>query len=189
MPSRLRTALVGLVAATALAGCSADADPEVRIADPTASPTESAEPAPDGPPTLPPEAEGTSKAAAEAFVRHYVDTINHALATMDSTQLRVLSHRQCGACDGGASFIDRVRRRNGDISGGQYTIASSEVTRLSGAPGFNTMVGLEMKTSLLTVSGTGTRLDGESGGIPTAMGFRVLRDQGQWVLMDYWTVR
>ena len=66
-----------------LAGCQGNPEP-APLPSPTTSPSPSPSPSvASAPPVLPNEARGTSAASARAFVRHYVDLVNHAMATGD----------------------------------------------------------------------------------------------------------
>jgi hypothetical protein len=110
------TAVVLLVGG--LAGCSDDQAPEGSPA-PSTSATASATPSA---PTLPAEARGTDAKAAEAFVRHYVDLINHATETLDTAPLKAASARGCKGCASIAALYDRVRTDGGEVRGGTWTI-------------------------------------------------------------------
>lgn len=133
------------VVATAVAGCS-DGSPEPKPLDPvTSSAGESSTPgqdgsptggdagspgatdSPDGPPTLPPEARGTSEKAAEAFVLFWVDRLNYSAATLETGPLAKLSAPSCRACHGAIEAIDRVERGGGSITGGAWHVDESQV--------------------------------------------------------------
>jgi hypothetical protein len=57
------------------------------------------------PPTLPPEAEGTSPEAAKAFVRYWVDAMNYAAATGGTAPARSVSSSACGSCH---EMLDKI---------------------------------------------------------------------------------
>ncbi|WP_457207847.1 DUF6318 family protein [Nocardioides sp. P5_C9_2] len=127
-PGRVRRSLAAAcVLPLLLAGCSED-EPTPQIPDPTASP--SAVETDTGPvePTLPPEAEGDGKEAAEAFVGHYFDYINYAQTTGDVEGLLALGLASCNACRGGVEFISKIYKRGGSNEGGDYSVLSSDVT-------------------------------------------------------------
>lgn len=116
--------VVAVVASVALAGCtsdSPDADPSPAATSATGSPTASAPPSgtpsPSGPPTLPTEAQGRSKAAAVAFVEHWIDVINYTGETLDTGPLRELSAPSCGSCRALIEATDELQRRGGRIEG------------------------------------------------------------------------
>jgi hypothetical protein len=66
---------------------------------------------------MPAEAEGTSRASAKAFVRHWIDTLNYAGPAGETEELRALSAPECSACTGIADFVDQVAAAGGDIKG------------------------------------------------------------------------
>jgi hypothetical protein len=68
-------------------------------------------------PTLPAKAKGTSEAAAKAFVRHWINVLNHAGPSGNHTALRNLSTEQCAACTAIADFIRDVHADGGKIEG------------------------------------------------------------------------
>lgn len=133
---RAPAALTGLLAAAltsaALSGCSPDSAataPPVEAMSTTtaATPSES----PSGPPPMPDEARGTSRKAAVAFVRHWVDTLNYSADTLDSAPLRELSSAQCDACTKMTRLMQRLERKGGRVTGQQWTIG--EIEALKGA--------------------------------------------------------
>jgi hypothetical protein len=79
---------------------------------------------------MPPEARGTTPAAAEAFVRHWVEVLNYSGPAGDSRQLRRISGSDCLDCDAIADAIQDVSRRGGRIAGRGWT-----VLRLRPSPG------------------------------------------------------
>jgi hypothetical protein len=123
----------------ALAGCTDDApEPEplpspAASSAPTASASASASPSPaSGPPTMPPEARGTSRASAEAFVRHWVDSLNYSGPQGDTASLRRLSTADCIDCDAIADAIDRVHDQGGSIAGRGWAVLRMDSTRGAG---------------------------------------------------------
>jgi hypothetical protein len=102
--SGLTTATAVAVALTLVGACQANpepapfAGPESTGPAPTAATPPSASPTPT-PPELPPAATGTGRAAAKAFVRHYIDLVNHAMATGDVDGLAGIAASSCATCD------------------------------------------------------------------------------------------
>lgn len=157
-----RSLVVGCVLPLLLAACS-EAEPTPQMPDPT--PTESSPTASvTGPvePTLPPEAEGDSIEAAEAFVSHFYATIDYAQATGDTAALRKLGAPSCAACKGGADIIERVYREGGTITGGEHVVESAKVTgtRRVGDKGSIYYMAVRVSRSDQVVSGT-KKLDGD----------------------------
>lgn len=106
-----------MVVALFLAGCQGNPEPPPLDGTPT-----SGSPSPTPPPTvaapsLPPEAEGTSTAAAKAFVRHYVDLVNYAMATGDTGPISELSLKSCNTCTAIINRIDEVYSSDGRLEG------------------------------------------------------------------------
>lgn len=88
---------------------------------------------------MPPEAEGTSPAAAKAFVRHYFDQINYAALTGDTATLRALSTDDCESCDAIASNVERIYNGGGrmETDGWQLTVVSPVPSRPGLRPAFD----------------------------------------------------
>ena len=118
-----------------LSGCTNDAAEPSPLASPTdsgaSSPSQSASVA-DAAPSMPAEARGTSAAAAEAFVRHWVEVLNYSGPAGNSRQLRRISSSECVDCDAIADFIDTVSRDGGRITGRGWTfLTTKSVTKTS----------------------------------------------------------
>ncbi|WP_028473940.1 DUF6318 family protein [Nocardioides alkalitolerans] len=123
---RLRLALAGIAAGTTLlAGCTGDdasADPSPDETSSSSEPAEeTTEPDVDAP-ELPEAATEQSEAGAEAFVRYYIDALNHAQATGDSGLLAQLSGEECLGCLGFVEAVDEVYAGSGSVDGGTYAI-------------------------------------------------------------------
>ncbi|HET7414974.1 MAG TPA: DUF6318 family protein [Arthrobacter sp.] len=111
---------IGLVSA-----CSANPEPAplpqsstpVETTTGTPRPAGDPTPSPDGPPTLPAAARGTSARAAEAFVRFWIESLNYAATTGETSGLRRSSTASCAACGAIARFIERTYQRSGHIEG------------------------------------------------------------------------
>lgn len=71
---------------------------------------------------MPAAAQGTSPAAAKAFVRHYFDTINYAAATGDTGALRSLGTEECVSCEAIATNIERIYRSGGRMDSHGWTV-------------------------------------------------------------------
>jgi hypothetical protein len=121
--------VVAAVSAAVLAGCGGSDAPEGSPA-PSAA-TSSAAPSA---PALPAAAEGQGPRAAEAFVRHYVDLINHGLETLDERPLVAESTQDCDLCRGFARILAGVDAKGGSYEGGQWGLRGIE-RRPHGVPG------------------------------------------------------
>jgi hypothetical protein len=132
LPPRRSAALLTAVAvgALALGGCQTNPAPpplERTSISPTLSPSPTI-----AAPTLPAEAQGTSEAAAKAFVRHYFDALNHAMNTGEVEHLRGLGAENCASCATIAGNIDATYAAGGKISSRGWSLRS--VTVVPGQP-------------------------------------------------------
>lgn len=119
---------------------------------PSSSPSESASPRPT-PPAMPAEAEGTSPAAAKAFVRHYFEQINYAALSGDTETLRELSTDDCESCDAIASNVERIYNAGGhmETEGWKLSVVSSVPSRPSLRPAFD--LGVQQSPETVLESG------------------------------------
>lgn len=123
----MRRSQVGaLVALLLLAGCGGDpkADPSPTPSTPPASTT----PSPTAP-VMPAAASENSKAGAIAFVRYYIELINHAQATGDVGRLRAVEDAGCKSCTNGRKYLSTIYGAGGHISGGTWTVQSATAQR------------------------------------------------------------
>ena len=118
---RMVAAAVAALLLPGLVGCGGDDAPEASPAPKTSSSTTAA-----SAPTLPAEARGSGPKAAEAFVRHYVDLINHGLDSLNGTPLKAASTSDCQACLYFIEAFDTTKQRAGRYEGGEWTIARLE---------------------------------------------------------------
>ena len=138
---RALAAALALALAATLSGCQSNPEPPpleraATSPSPAPSPTLAAL-------TLPPEARGTSKAAAKAFVRHWVDVLNYAGPSGDTQALRELSYEDCAACSAIADFIDEVHEAGGEISGEGWEVQTAQV--VSGERGRDVVVDAQVR--------------------------------------------
>jgi hypothetical protein len=96
-------------------------DSAATSSEPTPEPSKDADVAP----PLPPEARGSSKAAAVAFVEHWIATFNHAVASGSTVSLRPLS-QGCAACDAIVGLIDEVHSKQGRIRTRGWSVRTIE---------------------------------------------------------------
>lgn len=136
-----RTVVAVAALGAGVVGCSGEDPPEEYVPTPT-SPASSAssdgptgapstpvgtdDPPPevDGPPELPVAATRDTRRGAEAFVRHYVDLLNYATQTGDTSALKAASDR-CSGCDNYIEIFDDTYS-----SGGFLGSAGWDLTRL-----------------------------------------------------------
>lgn len=178
-----RAVALAMALALALGACSADnpAPKPLASSTPTVSPTASTSATPSGPPPLPAAARGTSKAAAVAFVRHWIDTLNYSAATLDDASLARLNDRACEPC---GVFIDRirqVRRGGGHIDGLHWKIDDARALNTAG-PSIEVqgVVVLSPSRVFLTPSGKPQRFTGGR----SFYTFSTQHSGGRWVISD-----
>lgn len=180
--ARHRRALV-LVAGLALvgsaaAGCQSNPEPPpldrtATSTSPTPSPTASA-------PSLPPEAKGTSEAAAKAFVRHYVATINYAMATGHTSELRELSDVDCISCSEVADNIEKLYLSGGHLEGKGWRVTAIDVIGASERGGPIVQVGV-LVSPQRRFSRESANPRGYEGGLQS-MTFFVSRTSSSWIV-------
>jgi hypothetical protein len=123
----VRALAVAVVLAGVASGCTEESAapeplPSASASSPSASSSAVASPsASETPPAMPAKASGTSSAAAEAFVRHWIAVLNYSGPHGTSHDLRRLSSPRCLDCDAIADAIDLVAKQGGRISGRGWT--------------------------------------------------------------------
>jgi hypothetical protein len=164
-----------LCGALLLAGCQSNpAPPPLESTSTSPSPS----PSPTAAPTLPAEAQGTSRAAAKAFVRHYFETLNHAMNTGEVKQFRLLSTDDCESCAAIAGNIETTYAAGGEISSRGWVLRSVTVVpgQPSGAPILD--LGLVM-TRERVVERAGAQARTFEGG-KQPMTIHLVRQDNQW---------
>ena len=116
MARRLIGAVVLLLA---LAGCGGDPK-----ADPSPSPSPSTSPVSTTPsvPAMPDSAKENTKAGAVAFVRHYIELLNHLEATGDEAPLVAVSDPKCRSCVSVVKAANEIYDAGGHVEGGQWLV-------------------------------------------------------------------
>lgn len=94
---------------TSASAPSSSALPSSSSSAPTAAPTSL--------PERPPAASGLTLSAAEAFVRYYVELLNYASATGDTSPMLSQADKGCGQCRIYANYVSKVNAANGGLSG------------------------------------------------------------------------
>jgi hypothetical protein len=123
----MRRWLLGAMAClVVLAGCGGDPK-----AEPSPSPSTapvSTTPSPTAP-VMPAAASENTKAGAIAFVRYYIELINHAQATGDVGRLQAVEDASCKSCTNGRKYLATIYGAGGHISGGAWTVQSATAQR------------------------------------------------------------
>ena len=135
------------------------------------------------PPSMPPAAEGTSRAAAKAFVRHYVSLVNHAMTTGDTGPLERAGAAECESCVGIVERVRTVYDEGGTIESAGWRINS--ITPVPGRPLTNPMfdVGLELSPQKV-VKQQGAAPNSFAGGKMPAT-FLLARHDGSWTVKEW----
>ena len=183
-----RIAIAALALPLLLAGCADDEPvPKVEPSTPAPSVTETVETNEPVEPTLPPEAEGKGRKAAEAFVRHYWATVDYAQGVSNTEALRSLATEECDACRAGADVIDLIYRQGGTIVGGAHTVDDSEVTGRRGIPGEGALYYANIRVSHTQQVIEGTeKLDGDYAAGSDDLRFVVIRDSKGWQVLRWY---
>ncbi len=107
-------------------GCDSNPTPKpltpAALATDPASSAEGPQSAPPTAPAMPVAAQGTGPRAAKAFVRHWIETLNYAVSTGDTSQVRVLSMADCESCNAMTDKVDLVYHRGGEFRGKGWVI-------------------------------------------------------------------
>lgn len=116
----ISAAVAGVVVGTACSSSEAEpqgvptpeaSTPTPSSAQPTSDPTTAA-PAEHEEPSIPAAAQASGRAGAEAFVRYYIDLLNYAANTGDTTALRNVA-TNCGGCADYAQLYETTYEAGG----------------------------------------------------------------------------
>jgi len=168
--------IVGLV--LAVGGCSSDAEPS-PMPTPSSRPSESVSESPSAtPPAMPAEASGTSPAAAKAFVRHWIASLNYASSTGDTTAVQALSAADCESCTASFERIATVYANGGSIRSDGWQVRTMQLV-----PGQSTSqpmidVGIRL-TPQVVIKGRGSQPQEFDGG-QLPMTFTLSRGFDSW---------
>jgi hypothetical protein len=111
----------------ALSSCGGDpkADPTPTPSSPVTTPV-STTPAP---PVMPDAAKANTKAGAIAFVRYYVELINHAQATGETDGTTRVEDRSCNSCTRVRRTVEDIYTSGGRIDGGAWNVTITSASR------------------------------------------------------------
>lgn len=122
-----------------VAGCTGQDPPpstatftttDATVSETSAATTAPTTSVPPGAPGLPDAARQQTPEGAEAFVRHWFDTLEYSWEVMDSAPIRQLG--ECLTCLAFADTIDSVRDRGNVLDGGDLTINSVDANQSPG---------------------------------------------------------
>lgn len=181
----LRWWLVGFLLFGLTAGCGGES-----VSPPESSPsvTPVVTPSPTvvkpGPPELPERARSNTKAGAEAFLRHYIDLVNHAQATGETGALAAVDEAGCESCSSAIAAVKALYREGGSARGGTWQLRISSSTYIDLVDGwvFATVVSYGEQT-LSYIDGRRDTIN-LAGSVRTR--FSVTRRGGKWK-MTSWT--
>lgn len=185
----VRRSLVAACALPLLLSACSEAEPTPQMPDPT--PTKSSPSASEtGPvePTLPPEAEGDSIEAVEAFVPFYLATVDYSRQTMNVSHIRDLSAPTCAGCSGLAELIQKVKDNGGTVVGGDQTVGAvqAEELRIPGATGKAFRAVARVRTTDQEITNSGVKgLDGVRPAETLKFGFVILKNGRAWTVSEW----
>lgn len=179
--AKLMTAM--MVVALLLAACQGNPEPPPLDGTPTSpSPSRTTSPTVAAP-SLPPEAEGTSPTAAKAFVRHYVDLVNYAMATGDTGPMQAASAPNCESCGAVIQNINDLYRAGGYLKGDGWKI--TQLRALASKPNGETVVQAGVLVSPQDRYGSKRAKPEEFEGGLQAMTFRLGRHDSDWMVLEW----
>ncbi|MEO5651543.1 MAG: DUF6318 family protein [Marmoricola sp.] len=124
--------LLGLI----LTACGGNPEPQPMPAPRSStSPSGSASPTPT-PPVMPAAARKKTKQGAIAFVKYYVDALNHATFTGHTEPAHSLDAGKCGSCDRMLKMIETIYGADGSVNGGAWRPEIVGAIRQRGRPGW-----------------------------------------------------
>jgi hypothetical protein len=159
-----------------LAGCGGDPSPKPLPDPPSTSQTTLT------PPAMPQAAKGSSKAAAAAFVRFWVRTLNYAGKTGDTAELREITSTGCSECMAIPGLIDKVYKAGGHIDGDGWRVDTATVVAHGGPRDLvfiNAVIDVSPQQIFPSPSATPSPYTGANGRLKT---FGVERKGNEWRL-------
>lgn len=111
----VRRLIATLLLLPVLAACSDDEPGSSGSGDPTTPATSDPTPTETPPPTEPPEAGEKTEAGAKAFVEYWIQALNFAMRTGDTSVLDELSTATCSSCDSMRKTIEDIYTSGGEI--------------------------------------------------------------------------
>ena len=112
-----------------LAGCDSNQPATAPPPVPTSTSTSTTAPPDDdnGPPALPGPARDKTAAGAKAFVRYYVELLNHSVTHNSIIGMRAAQAPGCTVCERFVSSIRKNARNGGSQTGGEWTVKATSV--------------------------------------------------------------
>lgn len=161
-----------------LAGCSplGQDQPSASTGTPASSTT-----SPSGP-SMPAAAKATTNTGAQAFVKHWFTTYNHALVNINSDELAPISDKACTFCNRAKDTIEDLKANSRSVSGGETTI--SNVKRIRGdTNGMRLDCTYDQKASSI-MDGTGAKITSAKAKKSGKMLVAIKWTGSQWTMLD-----
>ncbi len=131
-------------------------------------------------PSLPAAAEGASTEAAQAFIQHWVDTLNYATDTGNTAALKKLAAEDCSACADFSRTLDQIYGAGGHVETDGWHLQSA--VPLAGEPATEPGFQLALKLEPQKVFGTGDAQPQSYAGGDQAMRMFLLRRGDAWLV-------
>jgi hypothetical protein len=138
---------------------------------------------PAAPPRRPSAAIGSSLAAGEAFIAHYVALLNYSYGTGDGAPLLAASDKGCIGCKAVADYVKKINVRNGTLAGdyNDRLIDVKEIFRgSSGRLGGSAILKSGSYTERKSPGGTPVPQGGTTG----TMEFTLAPSGGNWIMYE-----
>ncbi len=173
-----RRLIVAITLASALAGCGGNPK-----AQPSPTPNTSPVSTTPSAPAMPDEANRKTKAGAAAFVRHYIELLNHLEATGDEGPLLAVSSPDCRSCSSVIEAANKIYDAGGHVEGGRWSVDEVTPSRPAVATWTVRIKGRIAPSKVVTGS-TDTERSGTGG--PASAEF-VLTFDGGWKVAQWQT--
>jgi hypothetical protein len=161
-----------------LAGCSTVGQGSPSASAETLSPSSAK---PSGP-AMPAAAKATTNAGAEAFVRHWFATYNHALSNLNADELAPISDQTCVFCNRAKQTIEDLAAKSRTVSGGGTTISNVKLIR-GGAGGMRLDCAYDQSASSI-LDGTGATITSSPAKKSGKMLLAIKWTGSQWTMLD-----
>lgn len=162
-----------------LSGCGGD-PPPAAPPPPSPSPSHATAAAPE----MPEGAKEDSREGANAFVRYYVDLINHAQLTGNTATLARLEEPGCGSCNNGRKFLNGVYSAGGHILEGQIRLKIIDSFRNRALPGWTIDAALVFGPQTVVRPWRSPSNEELNGGRTVAT-YLVKRTEDRWAMADW----
>ena len=170
----ISTFAAALLAVGLLAGCGSDEGPSSNAAD--TSPSAKT----DGPPTLPAEAKGADEDSAKVYAGFWVESLNYATTSGDTTELKKLGTNECESCVAFASTLDQIYGAGGRVQSKGWTLQNA--VPIAGQPETEPALRMDVLVQPQKVTEkAGAKTKSYDGGIQTMTMFLVRRGDG-WLV-------